>query len=504
MKINFILIPHAGKKYAGDCRKSVLDKFRQKKIKNIIYITALHNSLFLDDNLKNKNFIIEDECKLFNKKFNKKFNKNFIELKNLDKNIKNNILKEHSYKWVKNELNFMKAKHTIITPGPNIDLNEYLTIKKLIEDLVKKNKNKVISNEEILIIGTTDLIHYGFKFNFTKFKYPQQTQKLYEESKFIKAINDIKIDKVKKIYEQKKHICCGINSILVLLFLIKNFDKNLKGHVYNYYDSDQSKYKDVRRYSNNFSNNFNIKNNSFKSVKSFVSYVSILFEKDNKDNKEIKTIDKNIAKGCLRNIVLKNYYKKYGKLDIDRVDDKEQYYIPIWSNLYRIYNGVFVGISLNNKVKCSTGRFQVDKTNLRNKISLAKKIYLSSNNCLNDSFSRWGGIKNEDIENLDYKIELLESNKKWKKTGYSILIKNSKNYKNKNYGFHLKLTLNNKNYSATYLPNVWEKSFPANTTIIKMLNKLATKATNIENFDLQKQKNIYDNLEIKIYKTEIF
>ncbi len=37
-----------------------------------------------------------------------------------------------------------------------------------------------------------------------------------------------------------------------------------------------------------------------------------------------------------------------------------------------------------------------------------------------------------------------------------------------------------------------------------MLNKLATKATNIENFDLQKQKNIYNNLEIKIYKTEIF
>ena len=40
---------------------------------------------------------------------------------------------------------------------------------------------------------------------------------------FIKAINDIKIGKVEKIYEQKKHICCGINSIRVLLFLIKYF-----------------------------------------------------------------------------------------------------------------------------------------------------------------------------------------------------------------------------------------------------------------------------------------
>ena len=132
-KIKFILIPHAGKKYAGDCRYKVFNKI--KNIENIIYITALHNSLYLKKNLKNKNFIIKDECKLFNKNNAINFIKN------------NNIIKnEHSYEWVKDELRtkFKNAKHTVITPGPSIKLEDY-----------KVNQPSLI-NENIYITNNPD------------------------------------------------------------------------------------------------------------------------------------------------------------------------------------------------------------------------------------------------------------------------------------------------------------------------------------------------------------
>ena len=59
---HFILIPHAGKIYAGDCRNKIFNKLKHHKIKNIIYITALHNYIYTK---KHINFIIKDECKLF-------------------------------------------------------------------------------------------------------------------------------------------------------------------------------------------------------------------------------------------------------------------------------------------------------------------------------------------------------------------------------------------------------------------------------------------------------
>ena len=69
---NFVglIIPHAGKKYAGDCRKSVFDSIKNKQdYKNIIYITALHT---IKSGKENKVYIIDNDN---NYKFQ---NKNWI------------------------------------------------------------------------------------------------------------------------------------------------------------------------------------------------------------------------------------------------------------------------------------------------------------------------------------------------------------------------------------------------------------------------------------------
>ena len=471
---HFILIPHAAKKFAGDCRKNILQKFSSKQIKNIIYITAFHNPSFLKRINKDKNFIIKDQCKLFVKPIN-----NFVKLNKFSKYIKSNILEEHSYKWVKDELRFLKAKHTVITPGPQVNINSYLNLVKLLQ-------SKKLNNSSTLIIGTTDLIHYGPKFNLTNFKYPEQTEKLYYESKFIDAINELNINRVNELYDKKPYLCCGINSIRILLRLIELFDKTLKGQVYDYYDSVQSRFKDIRRYSNDF--NFGI-SKTIDYPRNFVSYVSIKFEK--KKNK-LTNIDKNLAQGCLRNIFIKSYMGfpikvKYGD---------EKYYIPLWSNWYKIYNGIFVGISLNNNTKCSTGRFE----NNKDKVTSAENIYLSSKSCYNDSKERWKGedIKKEDISKIKYKIELLDAKKDWKKIDLEILINNEKDYWKKGYGFYLKITDRNATYDATYLPNVWEEALP-NEDIKGMLNQLALKATS-RKFGLEDK---YET-EIYIYQSKKF
>jgi AmmeMemoRadiSam system protein B len=454
-KIKFILIPHAGKKYAGDCRYKVFNKI--KNIENIIYITALHNSLYLKKNLKNKNFIIKDECKLFNKNNAINFIKN------------NNIIKnEHSYEWVKDELRtkFKNAKHTVITPGPSIKLEDY---KQLIE-LINKNN---LSKNTTLIICTTDLIHYGKKYNMISLKSPVQNSKIYEESKFINSIINLDLNEINNLYKRKPYLCCGINSIKILVYLILNINKDLKGEVCDYYDSIQSNYNknSIKRYSNDFENK----------IENFVSYVSIIYKINNKI--KITNLDKNIGLGCLRNILIKNITEK-------KVKDDYKYYIPEWSNFNKIYNGIFVGTNIDKTIKCSTGRFEND-----NNISSAIKIYLSSKNCYNDSNNRWGGIKIKDIFKINYKIELLDEKNIWKEVKLKILQEKEEDFKD--YGFYIEFDKNNTTYNATYLPNVWKESLPDNN-IIEMLNKLSLKASNNQ-YNLS--SNI-KNLKIYIYKSK--
>ena len=135
----------------------------------------------------------------------------------------------------------------------------------------------------------------------------------------------------------------------------------------------------------------------------------------------------------------------------------------MWSPFYGKKHGIFVGTSINDRTNCSYGRYE-------NHSSTAVKITEASLDCPKDAAVRWQmpytkDVINDTKYNLKYKVELLESKKKWKK------IKNIMKFPlDGKHGMYL--TLPN-GRSATYLPVV---ARDRHWSIDKYLTALAKKA----------------------------
>ena len=148
-KLQGIIIPHAGIQYAGSARNNIFKNLNDidKNIKKIIYLTALHDSR----NSTDKVFILENDKEFDNYFINTKCNYNIDDLSN-------GAINEHSYKWVKDEIKyfFKNTKILVICPTPQSNF------KNLAIDIINYINNE---KEKIILIATTDLIHYGDRFN---------------------------------------------------------------------------------------------------------------------------------------------------------------------------------------------------------------------------------------------------------------------------------------------------------------------------------------------------
>ena len=51
MNVIGAILPHAGKQYAGECRKELFDKIKNNNIEIVIYISALHRLSSNDKNV---------------------------------------------------------------------------------------------------------------------------------------------------------------------------------------------------------------------------------------------------------------------------------------------------------------------------------------------------------------------------------------------------------------------------------------------------------------------
>ena len=430
---NFVglIIPHAGKKYAGDCRKSVFDSIKNKQdYKNIIYITALHT---IKSGEENKVYIIDNDN---NYKFQ---NKNWIN---------NNNLKEHSYDWVIDEIkeNFNNAKLLVISPNKNA-LNVDNILLEYINDYPKN----------ILLISTTDLIHYGKNFNNLDYlNYPQQLDKIKKEEDFIyDIINNIDINNYKN-YD-------GWKSVSIYL-KIMNYYK-IKGKVVDYYDSYNSQNKDkIDRYIINHDN-----------VNNFVSYVGIVHGIYNSN--DILDFDILYSLALIKSNIIKNINKK-----------KYNIKFPKWSPFNNIKNGIFVGTEdKDNNISCSYGNYENNNNNSFN-------IIKASNNCHNDAKNRWNKpYNNKNIDNLIFKLEILDLEKDW------IEHTNIDEFNdNGDYGIYLIL---HNNRSATYLPSVFkDHEWDNNKEIFKKLSNKAG-GGKLKNFKTYKTKVYkWDTLKQKLIK----
>ena len=411
--MSLCIIPHPTKEYAGKMRKRVFQSIR-KQPKKIIYLTADHSGFA-------KHFFHSWKSK---------------KMKWMDKTTDH--LSEHSFYWVEEELKkkYPKLPIHVFTLG-----TKWLEKKDQILNYLEKQYRR-----GSLIIGTSDLTHYGKKFNYTPWSDPVQAGKQKEEETLIAALIEPNSNIVQSELARNPHLACGPRVLECVVFLAERL--GLYGTVVDYYDSMQG---------------YEIKSN----VTEFVSYVGIKYGK--KKQNKINKLDQDLALAAIRNaIVFPN-----------RIP------LPKWTYWYKMRSGVFVGTKKGGKTNCSRGEYENGK-------STAESIVGAARSCVKDAEERWH-IPYGTMDDVTYKIEVLESKSKWRTR------KARKINIHKNSPFGVYLTFNQK--SATYLPGVWKEALGDVQTPEEMLDHLAGKASGVS---INKAWRDDETATVQLYKSKKF
>ena len=428
------IIPHAGKQFAGDARKTIFNILKQNSVKYIIYISASHSIKGLQPNTLYRHNPTEtyDGGDAFLNNINDKYFINTInKLQPLPPN------KEHSFEWVENELKreFEDAHLLVLTPYGDIS------------ESIKSFVNIIKNNENMILLATTDLTHYGDDFgNRHTIQHPPRLSARILEEKLLHALTNPS-DNIKTIQEEtsKEDLLCGPYSILFFSNIIKKLE--WKGKIVDYYDSSTSQKNPLSQHVIDD-----------EDTRSFVSYVSIIYGKN--IHQDILTqLDIHMGIGIVKTVIVHN------------MGDYEPPHIrfPKWHPFRRTTTGVFVGSRFGKHISCSYGRYESEHDD----VSTAEKIVAAAKDCIKDASNRWGRpYTQQNIHQKTFKIELLQERKYWlqvtpdeDKLGEYLSI----GKKDNKYGVYL--TLKNGS-SATYLPSVAEQF----TTIGDYMNQLAKKA----------------------------
>ena len=168
------LIPHAGKEFAGDLRKQVFQTLKEDQYRNlkaidtfICYLAPVHQwvdppSLYLD--IPRHSFV-------------KKPSWAYIASKHPT------VTNEHSFRWVRPELE---------EAFPNLPILVcYCAFPSSHTKLMKQTRTwllDLISQHNVILIGTSDLIHYGPEYRVTNLPFPPQLSKMRREAPLIEAL----------------------------------------------------------------------------------------------------------------------------------------------------------------------------------------------------------------------------------------------------------------------------------------------------------------------------
>jgi len=473
MEVQCMLIPHAGKEYAGDARKrAFVDGSVGRQVHRILYLAALHNH----SKVPNRIYVFDGDSK--------------------DKGeIPDNVWNEHSYRWVHPELKewFPLASITVMVVPMNEDIDQASVF---IDRWISSTKNRSI------VIGTTDLVHYGSQYGMTDLEYPQQASKQRREEDFVKAIRDSDTQNILNLYNNDRHLACGPIPILLISILSKK--NKWKGRIVDYYDSHGIKMPNkIDRYSIDYNQ-----------VDMFVSYLSVVYAKSHNISFP-DPMDVNIALGNVKTVVS---FQAISDAKIGGAVGKmvegvptSTFLLPKWCSLRNLNGGVFVGTSINGRTNCSYGRYQSDN------VKTAEMILDAANDCPRDAATRWnipissvGQSLNEiksTLDRLKYKVEFLQQNtneKPWKKMKATEFAfgKNSFTVNNP-YGVYLKFKTSLGNLvSATYLPYVWKDSLPT-LNASEMLDELSEKAAGKNDKGAWREDPDSEVLIYKTYKYEL-
>jgi MEMO1 family protein len=208
--IKGIIVPHAGYLYSGETAASAYSLLK-KNYESFILICPDHTGMAKDVSISTEDWItplgkIEIDLDLAHE-IEKQTN--LITTDNLAH------LYEHS---IEVQLPFLQHIYTNPKIVPIIIPN-HINKKKQYQEIANAIK-KATHNKKVLIITTTDFTHFGEGYNFTP---TDKNQLEWVINKDKEIINNILSDNIEETEQSAKETtCCGLNPILLTMYLLKN------------------------------------------------------------------------------------------------------------------------------------------------------------------------------------------------------------------------------------------------------------------------------------------
>jgi predicted class III extradiol MEMO1 family dioxygenase/AMMECR1 domain-containing protein len=370
----------------------------------------------------------------------------------------NTINNEHSYEYTKMIIDYFFKDVNVIV--------EYY----LIRDSTTFNWPDTSNS---LIVGNSDLWHYGPRFNNQHLSNSLKSQydKIKREENLI--ANFLNNNKDGILLSINKSNPCGREVIYLLLKYNKRL--NLKGNVYMYYDS-----------TNNIIDNQNLLDLlkiDYKGSQSFVSYVSIAFTTNKIQTYIPKQFERLLLLAGIKSIIEYNVNNINLPYNI----------IPKWCKINQSTNGVFVGVkNRTGKTRASIGYFSSENFVI-NSLKAAES-------CISDAQYRWKKpIQSSEFAEISYYINILDSLDKWERYSYAEILNTTagKGLDKKTYGYKYQF----KTHNATYLPGVWDENKKRWPTFNDMIEDLIKKAFRGQNIDI-KLNFLIQNGNYYTYKTK--
>lgn len=222
--IKGVILPHAGWTFSGKTALLTLSKIKNiEQYKTFIIFGAVHTRYLKKPVLYHEG---EWETPLGNIKVDEQFiNKNnFDELFTLNKSVHKG---EHSIEVQLPFLKYLNSEAKIVPISIPHDLSN-----------IEKYKNffKNIKNEKCMFIASSDLTHYGYRFNYAPKGTDESALNWVIEEKDKNFINLIKRKKYKKIipYSNRNNSACGSGGIALITAVLDNYNVNLEHYTTSY------------------------------------------------------------------------------------------------------------------------------------------------------------------------------------------------------------------------------------------------------------------------------
>jgi predicted class III extradiol MEMO1 family dioxygenase len=296
-----------------------------------------------------------------------------------------------------------------------------------------------ISNS-VIVVATVDFTHYGPNFHKVDFTEPEQIRKQLNETDIIVALQTNDRLNGFTALNNKDFTTCSSSVLRTVLFM--NDKLNYTGKVVNYHDSTSVNYDDPLK-------TLMVQAES----KGFVGYCSMVFNEGMPN--EITRFDELQLLSNVKSIVDNNV--------VNGTKFYEHTLLPQWSPWWKKFNGAFVGLSSNGKVRASIGRFQSD-------LLLPINVFRAAFDCISDAHDRWGPVLTVgEIGQLKYGINILQDSSEWLTYKYEQV--NESMIKRGVNGIFLIPTDGN---AVTFLPSVWVER--PGWSLAKLLEELRIKS----------------------------